>query len=242
MSRTTTRAALFALALLSAGACGAPGAACAEPAPQALQAAQAQPPAPQVLATAAQAPVQTGGAAADLVLDALSLLGVRYHYGGDHRATGFDCSGFVRSVYQRTLGLVLPHNAAQQSREGEKVAENKLRPGDLVFFHTLRRAFSHVGIYIGNGQFIHAPRPGQRVQIESMASPYWARRFVGARRLIQQAADVIVPSAQAEPIPTGAALSTPLPPPQPEAAPVTAPGPILPQVVAPQVVTPQAAP
>ena len=240
MSRTTTRAALFALALLGAGAGGAPGAAYAEPAPQSLQAtqtlqtvqaqaAQAQAEAPQVLATAAQAPVQTGGAAADLVLDALSLLGVRYHYGGDHRSTGFDCSGFVRAVYQRTLGLVLPHNAAQQSREGEKVAENKLRPGDLVFFHTLRRAFSHVGIYIGNGQFIHAPRPGQRVQIESMASPYWARRFVGARRLIQHAADALVPSAQAEPVPTETTLAAPLPP-HPVVALPTAPGPILPQV------------
>ncbi|OIQ87879.1 murein DD-endopeptidase MepH precursor [mine drainage metagenome] len=218
MIRTTTRAALFALVLIGAGAGGVTGVACAEPAPQ-----QA------VLATEAQAPVQTGGRGADLVLDALSMLGVRYHYGGEHRSTGFDCSGLVRDVYQRTLGLMLPHSAAQQSREGEKIAESQLRPGDLVFFHTLRRAFSHVGIYIGNGQFIHAPRRGQPVQIESMASPYWAHRFVGARRLIQQAADIIVPSAQAEPVPTETPLVAPLPP-HPVVAPPTAPGPILPQV------------
>ncbi|MDE2121524.1 MAG: C40 family peptidase [Betaproteobacteria bacterium] len=132
-----------------------------------------------------------------LVVNALSFLGVRYRYGGDHAAKGFDCSGLVQRVYQETLGLVLPHNAAQQSREGEKIAENELRPGDLVFFNTLRRAFSHVGIYIGNGQFVHAPRPGQRVQIANLDSPYWARRFDGARRLITHATEPLLPSAQA---------------------------------------------
>ena len=225
MIRTTTRAALFALTLMGAGAGGATGVALADPAPQLTTTAAPA----AVLATEAQAPVQTGGRAADLVLDALSMIGVRYRYGGEHRATGVDCSGFVRDVYQRTLGLVLPHNAAQQSREGEKVAEDQLRPGDLVFFHTLRRAFSHVGIYIGNGQFIHAPRPGQRVQIESMATPYWAHRFVGARRLIQHAADALVPSALAEAVPADAAPATPLPP-QSAAPSPTAAGPILPQV------------
>ncbi len=135
--------------------------------------------------------------ASQLVINALSFLGVRYRYGGDHASSGVDCSGLVRRVYQETLGLVLPHNAAQQSREGEKVAENELRPGDLVFFNTLRRAFSHVGIYIGNGQFVHAPRPGERVQIANLDSPYWARRFDGARRLITHAADPLLPSAQA---------------------------------------------
>lgn len=133
----------------------------------------------------------------DLVINALSFLGVRYKYGGDHASRGFDCSGFVRRVYQETVGLVLPHNAAQQSHEGERVAEDQLRPGDLVFFNTLRRAFSHVGIYIGNGQFVHAPRPGEKVQIANLDSPYWARRFDGARRLIHRATDPLLPSAQA---------------------------------------------
>ena len=141
---------------------------------------------------------QVSGRASDLVINALSFLGVHYKYGGDHASTGFDCSGFVRHVYRQTLGLVLPHNAAQQSREGERIAESQLRPGDLVFFNTLRRAFSHVGIYIGNGEFIHAPRPGQEVQIGSLDSPYWARRFDGARRLISRATDA-VPEAQATP-------------------------------------------
>jgi cell wall-associated NlpC family hydrolase len=139
---------------------------------------------------------QVSTRASDLVINALSFLGVRYKYGGDHVSTGFDCSGLVRHVYQQTLGLVLPHNAAQQAREGEKIAESQLRPGDLVFFNTLRRAFSHVGIYIGNGQFIHAPRPGQDVQVGSLNNPYWAHRFDGARRFITRAADA-VPEAQA---------------------------------------------
>ncbi|OIQ71511.1 murein DD-endopeptidase MepH precursor [mine drainage metagenome] len=122
--------------------------------------------------------------ASDLVVNALSFLGVRYHYGGDTARTGFDCSGFVRYVYQETLGTALPHNAASQSRVGEKITENQLRPGDLVFFNTLRRAFSHVGIYIGNGEFIHSPRSGQSVRIESLDSPYWSKRFDGARRIV----------------------------------------------------------
>uniref|UniRef100_E6PWB3 Putative Cell wall-associated hydrolase n=1 Tax=mine drainage metagenome TaxID=410659 RepID=E6PWB3_9ZZZZ len=145
---------------------------------------------------------QVSARASDLAINALSFLGVRYKYGGDHAATGFDCSGFVRHVYQQTLGLVLPHNAAQQSREGEKIAESQLKPGDLVFFNTLRRAFSHVGIYIGNGEFVHAPKPGQDVQIGNLNNPYWSRRFDGARRFITRAADA-VPEAQAAPAAVG---------------------------------------
>lgn len=127
---------------------------------------------------------QVSTRASDLVVNALSFLGVKYRYGGDSARSGFDCSGFVRYIYQETLGLVLPHNAAEQAREGEKISESQLRPGDLVFFNTLRRAFSHVGIYIGNGQFIHSPRPGQAVRIEDLDAPYWAKRFDGARRIL----------------------------------------------------------
>ncbi|MDY0330707.1 MAG: C40 family peptidase [Thiomonas sp.] len=127
---------------------------------------------------------QVSTRASDLVINALSFLGVKYRYGGDTARSGFDCSGFVRYVYQETLGTVLPHNAAQQAREGERIPESQLRPGDLVFFNTLRRAFSHVGIYIGDGQFIHSPRPGQTVRVEDLDSPYWAKRFDGARRIL----------------------------------------------------------
>lgn len=127
---------------------------------------------------------QVSTRASDLVVNALSFLGVKYRYGGDSARSGFDCSGFVRYVYEETLGTVLPHNAAQQARQGEKITENQLKPGDLVFFNTLRRAFSHVGIYIGNGQFIHAPRSGQTIRVENLDSPYWAKRFDGARRIM----------------------------------------------------------
>ena len=127
---------------------------------------------------------QVSTRASDLVVNALSFLGVKYRYGGDSARSGFDCSGFVRYVYQETLGTVLPHNAAEQAHEGEKIPESQLKPGDLVFFNTLRRAFSHVGIYIGDGQFIHSPRPGQTVRVENLDSPYWAKRFDGARRIM----------------------------------------------------------
>ncbi|MGA8007936.1 MAG: C40 family peptidase [Thiomonas sp.] len=127
---------------------------------------------------------QVTTSASDLVVNAMSFLGVKYRYGGDSARSGFDCSGFVRYVYQETLGTVLPHNAAQQAREGERISENQLKPGDLVFFNTLRRAFSHVGIYIGNGQFIHAPRTGQTIRVENLDAPYWSKRFDGARRIL----------------------------------------------------------
>lgn len=118
------------------------------------------------------------------VLDrSLQFLGIRYKWGGESPETGFDCSGFVRYVYNETLGLILPRNARAMSQEGEKVDKTELQPGDLVFFNTMRRAFSHVGIYLGNNLFIHAPRKGARVRIEDMSDRYWTRRYNGARRV-----------------------------------------------------------
>jgi cell wall-associated NlpC family hydrolase len=114
---------------------------------------------------------------------ALELLGIRYKRGGSSPETGFDCSGFVAHVYNTSLGLMLPHNARAISKAGERVEKSELLPGDLVFFNTMRRAFSHVGIYLGNNQFIHAPRSGARVRIEDMTDRYWKRRFDGARRV-----------------------------------------------------------
>lgn len=125
-----------------------------------------------------------GGQATELVTTALGFLGVPYRRGGTSADTGFDCSGFVKTVYQDTLGLVLPRVAAQQAAKTEKVARNELQPGDLVFFNTMRRAFSHVGIYIGDGKFVHAPRSGSEVRIESMSGSYWSKRFNGARRVL----------------------------------------------------------
>jgi len=116
---------------------------------------------------------------------ALELLGIRYRRGGSSPETGFDCSGYVRHVFSESLGLILPHNAKAISQSGDRVDKTDLLPGDLVFFNTMRHAFSHVGIYLGNDLFVHAPRSGARVRIEDMTDRYWTRRYDGARRVQQ---------------------------------------------------------
>ncbi len=121
--------------------------------------------------------------ASDLVVNALGLLGIHYRLGGNTPATGFDCSGMVRYVFQNAIGLDLPRRAEEISRVGAKVARDDLKPGDLVFYKTLRRAISHVGIYLGDNRFIHAPSAGGRVRVDDMGESYWATRFVGARRV-----------------------------------------------------------
>jgi hypothetical protein len=123
-------------------------------------------------------------AGAEVVFRALSLLGVNYRFGGNSPDTGLDCSGLVRLVFNDTLGLPLPRRSEEISRVGGSIAPTELQPGDLVFFNTLRRAFSHVGIYIGNNQFVHAPSSGGSIRVESLGSDYWVRRFDGARRLL----------------------------------------------------------
>src|SRR5574344_750806 len=118
-----------------------------------------------------------------LITTAMGLIGVPYRRGGTEAATGFDCSGFVRNVYAEVFGHDLPRIARDQARATTKIQKNELRPGDLVFFNTMRRTFSHVGIYLGDGQFIHSPRAGAAVRIEDMHSTYWSKRFNGARRV-----------------------------------------------------------
>ena len=121
--------------------------------------------------------------ASELVFNAMGFLGVPYKWGGASAETGFDCSGFVRSMYQQTIGLLLPRKAEQQAAATEQIEKTDLQPGDLVFFNTMRRAFSHVGIYVGDGKFIHSPKAGAEVRVESMGGSYWQRRFDGARRV-----------------------------------------------------------
>jgi len=121
--------------------------------------------------------------ASELVLHAIGFLGVPYRHGGNSVETGFDCSGFVKAIYQQTVGLILPRQAEQQAAATQKIEVNELQPGDLVFFNTLRRTFSHVGIYIGDGKFVHSPKPGAEVRIENMGLSYWRSRFDGARRV-----------------------------------------------------------
>ena len=121
---------------------------------------------------------------AELVVAAMNFVGVAYRHGGNNSDSGFDCSGFTRHVFDLALGLALPRRADDQAGAKGLVAVNRaeLRPGDLVFFNTLKRTFSHVGIYVGDGRFIHAPRSGSEVRIEDMRYAYWAQRFTGARR------------------------------------------------------------
>lgn len=122
--------------------------------------------------------------ASDLAVEAMSMLGIKYRYGGDTPESGLDCSGLVRYVFKAALGTDLPRTSAEISRVGEKVDSHDLKPGDLVFYNTLRRGFSHVGIYLGDSKFIHSPHTGGEVRIESMNLEYWKKRFNGARRII----------------------------------------------------------
>ncbi len=134
---------------------------------------------------AAQGVRQVRDAAADLVIMAHNFLDRQYRSGGSTAEEGFDCSGFVRFIYQNSLGLVLPRRADEQASASAvvPVGRDELRPGDLVFFNTLRRSFSHVGIYIGDNKFIHSPRTGSSVRVEDMRKAYWTDRFNGARRV-----------------------------------------------------------
>ena len=132
----------------------------------------------------------TGGAAETGAADTLEphaiatgWLGARYRYGGRSPDIGFDCSGLVAHAFERARGITLPRDAAGQSKVGVPVKRSALAPGDLVFYNTRNRAYSHVGIYLGEGRFIHAPRPGQRVRVESIHAQYWRDRFNGARRI-----------------------------------------------------------
>ena len=117
------------------------------------------------------------------------MLGVDYRRGGESPSSGFDCSGLVAYVYRQAFGIDLPHHTQAQSRQGKSVDRSKLLLGDLVFYNTERQPFSHVGIYLGDGRFVHAPRSGASVRVEKMASSYWTKRYDGARRILVESRD-----------------------------------------------------
>ena len=121
--------------------------------------------------------------ASDLVVNAMGFLGVPYRRGGNTAENGFDCSGFVRAMFEQTVGLILPRRAREQAESTQPIDPKDLKPGDLVFFNTMRQKFSHVGIYLGDHKFIHSPKPGERVRVDDMRQAYWERRFTGARRV-----------------------------------------------------------
>lgn len=121
--------------------------------------------------------------ASELAMRAMSMLGIHYKYGGNTPESGLDCSGLVHLIFKEAWGKDVPRTAKELSKTGEHVDRNDLKPGDLVFYNTLRRSFSHVGIYLGDHKFIHAPSSGGEVRIESMDIDYWKKRFNGARRI-----------------------------------------------------------
>lgn len=127
--------------------------------------------------------VEFSSHASDLAMQAMGMLGIHYKYGGSTPESGLDCSGLVRYVFKEAWGENLPRTSAEISRVGATIDPQDLQPGDLVFYNTLKRGFSHVGIYLGNNKFIHSPSAGGRVRIESMDLSYWKQRFNGARRI-----------------------------------------------------------
>jgi cell wall-associated NlpC family hydrolase len=138
-----------------------------------------------LLAGCAVAPTSqfTDESGSQLALAAVGLVGVPYRFGGEEPDTGLDCSGLVRFAARTAWGLTLPRQTEAMSRFGVEVAPAQLRAGDLVFFNTLGKAFSHVGVYLGDDRFVHAPTQRGVVRVERLSSSYWRSRFDGARRL-----------------------------------------------------------
>jgi len=143
-----------------------------------------------------QARSSVGGQASALVMQAMGLLGVPYRYGGNTVESGLDCSGLVRLVFEQSVGKILPRRAADQAAATVAIDSKDLKPGDLVFFNTMRLAFSNVGIYVGDGKFVHAPSSGGRVRVEDMRTKYWSTRFNGARRVPLSNGDAAVDRVQ----------------------------------------------
>ena len=138
----------------------------------------------------------------DMLFHALAAAGADYRRGGKSYQSGFDCSGLVAFVYREAYGLALPHNTQAQSQMGDAIDTSDLQPGDLVFFNTQRMPFSHVGIYLGDGRFIHAPKQGAVVRTESLRARYWATRFDGARRIVPMVVTTDYPVPPKKPIAT----------------------------------------
>lgn len=137
-----------------------------------------------LLSLLALPPAQADAPVDDIPVYAVSLVGSPYRLGGTSPASGVDCSGFVGHVFRQTVGVELPRDARAISDAAAPLARDALAPGDLVFFNTLGRAYSHVGIYLGDDRFVHAAssRSGA-VMVSSLSQPYWRERFDGARRV-----------------------------------------------------------
>ena len=149
-----------------------------------FQPARAATPVVHSIPSVPAAPVRasrSSDSADELIGSAMGLLGVAYRYGGTSASTGFDCSGFMQHIFRRSMGLNLPRTSAEQAKMGVGVSRGELQPGDMVFFRTLGRGrISHVGLYIGNGEFIHAPSSGKTIKTEKLSTPFYAKNYLGA--------------------------------------------------------------
>jgi hypothetical protein len=124
----------------------------------------------------------------EISIQAMSLVGIPYRWGGNTPDSGFDCSGLVRYVVSRAASVNLPRTTADMSGRGESIEPDEIAPGDLIFFNTTGRAHSHVGIYVGKLRFVNAPSTGGTVRLDYLTNPYWAKRFDGIRRVASPAA------------------------------------------------------
>lgn len=131
---------------------------------------------------------QSQDAIGNMLLQSVSLMGIAYKWGGNTPDTGMDCSGFVRYVFKKSLGIDLPRTAAEMARVGKRVSIDQLQPGDLIFFNTSRGSNTHIGIYLGGNKFIQSPRTGENIQITDL-SGYWIKHFNGAKRVVQESSD-----------------------------------------------------
>lgn len=127
-------------------------------------------------------PAGKSGRVQSLLQRALAMLGTPYRWGGA-TTDGFDCSGLVKYVFRTALGIELPRVSRDMAREGEQIAREQLTEGDLVFFSRSGRRVDHVGIYVGDGQFVHAPRTGKDVMVSRLDTGYWSGKFMQARRM-----------------------------------------------------------
>lgn len=146
-------------------------AACGSPAPRSGASSE----------TIAQASRPVSEKGNEVVFYAMGLIDTGYRFGGKNPEAGLDCSGMVSYIYGRAAGLKVQGSAADIARNGRPIPRGELRPGDLVFFNTLNRSYSHVGIYIGETRFIHAPSTNGKVRIDKLSDGYYAQRFEAAR-------------------------------------------------------------
>lgn len=150
----------------------------------------------------------------EISIQAMSLVGTPYRYGGNTPDSGFDCSGLVRYVVSRAANVNLPRTTDQMGQRGVSLDRSEVASGDLVFFNTTGRANSHVGIYVGQNRFVHAPATGGTVRLEDMGKSYWASRYNGARRVVAASNLPMTPAPSTTPaatMPETPAPSAPLP-------------------------------